>query len=256
MPPPRSGGWSPPGRPAGRAPLVLVPDGEMGAVAAREAGVDHRAVGPPTGPGPTSAADTRRLARALVDAGIDLLLVAGGDGTARDVCAAVGEDAPVLGIPAGVKILSGVFATSPAAAGELAAAFLAAGGGATVEGEVVDLDEDAYRRGIVAPRLFGHLRVPRGRRLQGRKSPSPPEAGAAAAAIAEDVVERMTTGRALGPRARVHGPGDRRSARRAEDARRRGRRGDRRGRPSCCRRRRRGGRPPARRPGGARRRSC
>ncbi len=198
--------------PAGRpAPLVLVPDGEMGAVAAREAGVDHRAVGPPTGPGPTSAADTCRLARALVDAGIDLLLVAGGDGTARDVCAAVGEDAPVLGIPAGVKILSGVFATSPAAAGEPAAAFLAAGGGATVEGEVVDLDEDAYRRGIVAPRLFGHLRVPRGRRLQGRKSPSPPEAGAAAAAIAEDVVERMTTGRAwvLGPGSTVRAIADR-----------------------------------------------
>jgi predicted polyphosphate/ATP-dependent NAD kinase len=123
----------------------------------------------------------------------------------------VGEDAPVLGIPAGVKILSGVFATSPAAAGELAAAFLAAGGGATVEGEVVDLDEDAYRRGIVAPRLFGHLRVPRGRRLQGRKSPSPPEAGAAAAAIAEDVVERMTTARAwvLGPGSTVRAIADR-----------------------------------------------
>jgi len=198
--------------PAGRpAPLVLVPDGEMGAVAAREAGVDHRAVGPSPGPGPTSAADTRRLARALVDAGIDLLLVAGGDGTARDVCAAVGKAVPVLGIPAGVKILSGVFATSPAAAGELAASFLAARRGATVEGEVVDLDEDAYRRGIVAPRLFGHLRVPRGRRLQGRKSPSPPEAGAAAAAIAEDVVERMTTGRAwvLGPGSTVRAIADR-----------------------------------------------
>jgi predicted polyphosphate/ATP-dependent NAD kinase len=193
------------------APLVLVPDGEMGAVAAREAGIDHRAVGLPPGPGPTSAADTRRLARALVDAGIDLLLVAGGDGTARDICAAVGEDVPVLGIPAGVKILSGVFATSPAAAGELAASFLAAGGGATVEGEVVDLDEDAYRRGIVAPRLFGHLRVPRGRRLQGRKSPSPPQAGAAAAAIAEDVVERMTAGRAwvLGPGSTVRAIADR-----------------------------------------------
>jgi predicted polyphosphate/ATP-dependent NAD kinase len=198
--------------PTGRAaPHVLVPDGEMGAVAAREAGVDHRVVGQLPGPGPTSAADTSRLARALVDAGIDLLLVAGGDGTARDICAAVGENIPVLGIPAGVKILSGVFATSPAAAGELAASFLAVRGGATVEGEVVDLDEDAYRLGIVAPRLFGHLRVPRGRRLQGRKSPSPPAAGAAAAAIAEDVVERMTTGRAwiLGPGSTVRAIADR-----------------------------------------------
>jgi len=198
--------------PAGRsAPVVLAAGGAMGEDAGHEAGVAVHIVGPIPGPGPTTAADTRRLARALVDAGVDLLLVAGGDGTARDVCAAVGEDAVVLGIPAGVKILSSVFATSPSAAGELAAAFLAAPAGPTIEGEVVDLDEDAYRRGVVVPRLFGHLRVPRGRRLQGRKSPSPPEAGAAAAAIAADVVERMGPGRAwvLGPGSTVRAIADR-----------------------------------------------
>lgn len=198
--------------PAGRPPpVVLVPGGAMGEDSGREAGVAVRVVGPAPGPGPTSAADTHRLARTLVDEGVDLLLVAGGDGTARDVCSAVGEEAVVLGVPAGVKILSGVFATSPAAAGELAAAFLAEPGCPTVEGEVVDLDEDAYRRGVVAPRLYGHLRVPRGRRLQGRKSPSPPEAGAAAAAIAADVVERIGPGRAwvLGPGSTVKAIADR-----------------------------------------------
>ncbi len=198
--------------PAGRPPpLLLAPPGAMGEIAAREAGADVRIVGPIAGPGPTTAADTRRLAAALADGGVDLLLVAGGDGTARDVCAAVGARVAVLGIPAGVKILSGVFATSPAAAGELAAAYLASPSRATVEGEVVDLDEDEYRRGVVVPRLFGHLRVPGGRRLQGRKSPSPPGASAAAAAIAADVVERMAPGRAwvLGPGSTVRAIADR-----------------------------------------------
>ena len=191
-------------------PLVFAPGGEMGEAAAAAAAAEVRVVGPPPGPAPTTAEDTRRHARALVDEGIDLLLVAGGDGTARDVCAAVGERVVVLGIPAGVKIMSAVFATSPTAAGDLAAAFLASPG-PTVEGEVVDLDEDAYRRGIVTPRLYGHLRVPRGRRVQGRKSPSPPEATAAAAGIAADVVERMSPGRAwvLGPGSTVRAIADR-----------------------------------------------
>jgi predicted polyphosphate/ATP-dependent NAD kinase len=192
-------------------PLVLAPAGAMGEAPGRAAGATVRVVGGPAGPGATSAEDTRAAARAIVDEGVDLLLVAGGDGTARDVCAAVGEEAVVLGIPAGVKILSGVFGTSPTAAGQLAAAFLATPMAPTVEGEVVDLDEGDYRRGVVAPRLFGHLRVPRGRRVQGRKAPSPPEAGAAAAAIAADIVERMVPGRpwVLGPGSTVRAVADR-----------------------------------------------
>lgn len=200
--------------PAGRPPpLVLAPAGAMGEEPARAAGATVQVLGggPAAGPGPTTAEDTRRATAALADAGVDLLLVAGGDGTARDVVAAVGERVPVLGVPAGVKILSAVFGTSPAAAGELAAAFLGSAGRRTVEGEVVDLDEDAYRRGIVAPRLFGHLRVPAGRAVQGRKSPSPPAEERAAAGIAADVVERMGPGRAwvLGPGSTVRAIADR-----------------------------------------------
>jgi predicted polyphosphate/ATP-dependent NAD kinase len=192
-------------------PLLLASGGAMGEEPARAAGAEVRVVGPPPDPGPTTAADTRWAAAALAAERIDLLLVAGGDGTARDVAAVIGEAAVVLGIPAGVKILSGVFATSPAAAGLLAAAWLAGSDRRTAEGEVVDLDEDAYRQGIVVPRLFAHLRLPSGRGMQGRKSPSPPGEAAAAASIAADVVERIEPGRAwvLGPGSTVRAIADR-----------------------------------------------
>ena len=181
-------------------PGVLAAPGEMGERVAREAGFAPRVVGELRA-GATTADDTRRLSAAIVESGAHLLLVAGGDGTARDVHDALGGRGVVLGIPAGVKIQSAVFATSPGAAGELAASFLTASRRRTAEREVLDLDEDAYREGRIAPRLYGTLRVPAGRLVQGRKSPSPPEDAVAMAGIAADLAERLVPGRryVLGP---------------------------------------------------------
>ncbi|MFI6479169.1 ATP-NAD kinase family protein [Nonomuraea sp. NPDC050663] len=145
----------------------------------------------------TTAADTRAAVHALRDVG--LLLFAGGDGTARDVLDAVrelgGQAPPVLGIPAGVKVYSGCFALSPAAAGLLAAE----DHDEYAEAEVVDLDEELYRQGRVSPRLYGTLTVPAARhRLSGRKASTPP---GSAEAIAREVVARMEPGTryVLGP---------------------------------------------------------
>jgi len=176
----------------------------MGAAAAAAAGIAPVVVGSIT-PGATTAADSVRLARLMADHGVDLLLFAGGDGTARDIHAGLrGARVPVLGIPAGVKIQSAVFATGPAAAGEVAAAFLAqrAGRRRTEEREVLDLDEEAYRRGEVAPRLWGEMAVPAGRRrVQAGKAPTPAGEAAAARAIAAEVVDGMRPGEryVLGP---------------------------------------------------------
>lgn len=177
---------------------LLVAPGAMGAEPARAAGFACEVAGRVSG-APT-AEDTRRIAGAMAD--VDLLLFVGGDGTAADVLAAVGRSVPALGIPAGVKIHSGVYAVSPEAAGRIAAG-VARGARLDVgEAEVLDLDEDAYRRGEIAPRLLGYLRVPREPRLvQAGKAPSPAGERVATEAIAADVVEHMEPGRSyvLGP---------------------------------------------------------
>ncbi|NUR83386.1 MAG: ATP-NAD kinase, partial [Nonomuraea sp.] len=135
----------------------------------------------------TTAADTRAAVVALVEAGAELVLFAGGDGTARDVLD-THPGVPVLGIPAGVKVYSGCFAVSPATAGFLAAGFT----GDTDEAEVVDLDEERYRRGPVSPRLYGTLTVPATRYgLSGRKAGSSGVTPATTEAIAREVVSRM-----------------------------------------------------------------
>ena len=95
----------------------------MGEDSARKAGISPYILGS-VQPGLTCADDTRRAALQLVQNEVKLILFAGGDGTARDIFQAIGSKVPVLGIPAGVKIQSAVYATHSGTAGELAAAFL------------------------------------------------------------------------------------------------------------------------------------
>lgn len=138
---------------------VLAWGGDMGARWAEAAGLAVETLGQP-GTELTSAEDTRVAAAALQAAGIDVLLFAGGDGTARDVLDSLGGVVPVLGIPAGCKMHSAVYAVNPEAAGRLLVA-LARGELVNVtEGEVRDIDEDAFRAGQVRARYYGSLTVP------------------------------------------------------------------------------------------------
>lgn len=116
--------------------------------------------------------DTLFWAKELVRQGIDLLLFAGGDGTARDILDAVGEACPVLGIPTGCKIHSAVFALNPKMAGELLIDFLSGKKLSYKEAEVMDLDENLFRQGIVQASLYGYLRVPHVERFMQNKKAS------------------------------------------------------------------------------------
>lgn len=107
--------------------------------------------------GQSSARDTQRAAQIIMEQGCDLILFCGGDGTARDIFDRVKRRVPLLGIPAGVKMYSAVFAVNPAIAAELvkddASIVLR-------DAEIMDVDEDAYRAGELKTRLYGIARVP------------------------------------------------------------------------------------------------
>jgi len=137
---------------------VLTWAGEMGEASCRDAGLLCQVIGEsamPSGP-----QDTRRAAEALKSAGAELILFAGGDGTARDLVDALGQGTPVLGVPAGCKMHSAVYAINPEAAGSLLAE-LASGELVGLElAEVRDIDEDAFREGVVRARHYGELQVP------------------------------------------------------------------------------------------------
>ena len=136
----------------------------------------------------TTAEDTMNAAEEMLRLDVDLLLFAGGDGTAKDIYTAIGEEIVVLGIPAGVKVHSAVFAVNSRSAGDLAVLYFQKRCGIR-EAEVMDVDEEAFRQGIVSAKLYGYLRIPFEKRLiQGVKTPS---SGGDMEAIACEVVDRM-----------------------------------------------------------------
>ena len=123
--------------------------------------------------GGTSAADTQDAVNALLDSEIDLLVYAGGDGTTRDVVAALetaeSSETPVIGVPTGVKMHSGCFAASPKAAAEALSSWLI-GDLLLASTEVLDLDEDLYRQGKWGVRLYAEAMTPSSPRwMQGSK---------------------------------------------------------------------------------------
>lgn len=183
---------------------VLTVAGAMGEAAACAAGIVPEVV--LAAADPTSAADTIAAARALAPQ-VDLLLFAGGDGTARDVLEAVGgavgdaageavgeavgDALPVLGIPTGVKMHSAVFAVNPRAAGEVAASY-----SRLRDAEVVDRVDGS-------PRLFGYLRVPDvPARVQQRKMGSSGVTPDAVSGIAAELRSLVAPGELL-----ILGPG-------------------------------------------------
>ena len=124
-------------------------------------------------PGKTSASDTQDAIARLIEAGIDLLVYSGGDGTTRDIVASLSgletPELPVIGVPSGVKMHSGCFASSPKAAAEVLSAWIQ-GELLVSSTEVLDLDEDLYRKGKWVVRLYAEAFSPNSPRwMQGSK---------------------------------------------------------------------------------------
>ena len=136
--------------------LFFTASGSMGESCLEECGLDYKVVysALPV----TSSRDTIRTCQAFLDEGVDLILFCGGDGTARDVAGIAGST-PILAIPAGVMMHSGVFAASPQAAADLVIRFL--NGELNLrDTEIVDVDEELYRAGILQTKLYALAKTP------------------------------------------------------------------------------------------------
>lgn len=165
--------------------------GEMGEDEARDAGLAPNVIGT-IETGRTTSEDTKKAARDMLDAGMDLMLFAGGDGTARDIYSAIGRKLIVLGIPTGVKMHSAVFAVTPRSAGVAAAQYLGAENPRAVEAEVMDIDENSFRRGSLVAKLYGYVRIPEeGQLIQSVKSGGSQTEKDISAAMARGLLAKM-----------------------------------------------------------------
>ncbi len=133
--------------------------GAMGADVLRQLGFSYRTVFTPADT-ETSAQDTQQAVAAIQAEGVDLLLFAGGDGTARDVYEVIDDEQLVLGIPAGVKIHSGVYAVSPKAAGRVVERIVRGELSSLKRADVMDIDEALFRQGTVKARRYGDMLIP------------------------------------------------------------------------------------------------
>jgi len=164
---------------------------EMGERVLRECGAEPEVLAIDVGDR-TTAEHTRDAAERMKDLGVDLLLFAGGDGTARDIVTRVQDQLVCLGVPTGVKMHSAVFGVNPARAGNLATHYLFEEPRRTRAAEVMDIDEEALREGHVAARLFGYMTVPYRRgHVQGLKAGSAEDERYVQQAIASGIVHRM-----------------------------------------------------------------
>jgi predicted polyphosphate/ATP-dependent NAD kinase len=140
--------------------IVYCANDLMGEMTAQALGFKTQVVFQTDKPEYTTAEDTENTVKALLAEHIDILLFAGGDGTARNVCKIVGDKFPVLGIPAGCKIHSGVYAVTPKAAGRVVEMMLTNQLVTLTEADVMDIDESLFREGIVKAKRYGEMQIP------------------------------------------------------------------------------------------------
>ncbi len=173
---------------------------QMGEIAAKELGFETKLVYQAKSDS-THASDTEQAVSALISEHVDIILFAGGDGTARNIAKVVAENAekneqhqvPVLGIPAGCKIHSGVYAITPTAAGRVVELMLTKQLVTLTTGDVMDIDESLFRQGTVKAKRFGEMQIPSELRyVQAVKSGGKESDELVQHDISEDVIESMS----------------------------------------------------------------
>ncbi|MCH7741855.1 MAG: ATP-NAD kinase family protein [Proteobacteria bacterium] len=168
--------------------------GAMGEAALRNSMLRYRVVGE-IDQHATSKEDTRRAVELLQAESVDIILFSGGDGTAGDICDVVKPGQVVLGIPCGVKMHSGVFANNPVAAGKIICDIALGKLTSVIDAQVMDIDEKAFRAGVVRAKFRGEMTVPEELRyIQQTKSGGREVEALVLQEIAADVIDKMKPG--------------------------------------------------------------
>jgi predicted polyphosphate/ATP-dependent NAD kinase len=175
---------------------IFTAAGDMGETLARQMGFDYEVVYQPNNGKMdtefTQACDTKALVSELMTYPLDLILFAGGDGTARDIYEVLEDKLPVLGVPAGVKIHSGVYGITPHATGIVLKMLLQGDLVSLMSADVMDIDEVAFREGKVKAKRFGEMQVPaEPRYIQAVKMGGKEVDELVLSDIAADVIESM-----------------------------------------------------------------
>jgi predicted polyphosphate/ATP-dependent NAD kinase len=183
---------------------VLTCSGQMGADACRRAGLPF-AIAVEVASSATTSQDTHRAAEVLSRPGVDLLLIVGGDGTARDVLNSAHRSVPILGVPAGVKMHSAIFAATARTAGDVARMFLRAADRSALlqDAEIMDREIAVPGDDRGSPVLYGAVRTPKVSFLV----PHAKSAGVPSDAVALDGAVRRVAQLALDDRISLLGPG-------------------------------------------------
>ncbi len=136
---------------------ILTCSGQMGETVLKALALPHQVVY--NYEGDSTAEDTVNAVEAFLEHHVSFILFCGGDGTARDVYRAAGNVIPMLGIPAGVKMHSAIFAVNPKIVATLVKGY-AFENYPLKEAEIMDIDEDDYRDGRLSVKLFGYAEMP------------------------------------------------------------------------------------------------
>lgn len=136
----------------------VTPEGEMGGYVLDSLGIEYVQLpshGEQEGGIQTTRKDTHQAVQSMLELDVDLILFAGGDGTARDIYSVVGPHVPIIGIPTGVKMRSGIFASYPESAAEILIDFAIGGTATTVYGEIIDALATDRGQGEIDSEFFG-----------------------------------------------------------------------------------------------------
>ncbi len=137
--------------------LFLTASGKMGENALKNSNVNYRVVY--NAPLVTDADDTKNACKIFIKEGAELIIFVGGDGTARDVVEIADYRVPVLGVPSGVKMYSSVFCVKPDRCSEILNEY-SKNNVNFRDAEILDIDEDAYRKNQLRIKLYSIAKVP------------------------------------------------------------------------------------------------